>query len=131
MKRLRLLLAVSHPLARQLIAEVITKVRGVQLVGNIGSGWEVIPLATQLKPDVIIVDFSLPGLSGIKVADLIRRELPQIRVVILLDDENEEYIKAVEQSGAWGYLGKSQVTEKLPPLLDKLEQNEKRNHRSN
>ena len=60
MKALRALLAVSHPLARQLIAEGITKVRGVQLVGKMGSGWEVIPLATQLKPDVVIVDFRLP-----------------------------------------------------------------------
>ncbi len=125
MKELRALLAVSHPLARQLIAEVITKVRGVQLVGKIGNGWEVIPLATQLKPDVIIVDFSLPGLSGIKVADLIRRELPQIMVVMLLDEQSEEYIRAVEESGARCYLAKSKATEELPALLDKLKQSNK------
>ena len=125
MKALRALLAVSHPLARQLIAEVITKVRGVQLVGKIGNGWEVIPLATQLKPDVIIVDFSLPGLSGIKVADLIRRELPQIMVVMLLDEQSEEYIRAVEESGARCYLAKSKATEELPALLDKLKQSNK------
>ncbi len=126
-----MLLAESHPLFRQAIAEVLTKMRRVRLVAKVGSGWDVMRFAAQLKPDIILMDFSLPGLNGLEVARLIKRELPQTSVVILLDEEDEKYITAVEQSGAWGHLTKSQLAQELPPLLDRLEHTEKGNNSSN
>ena len=126
MKRLRLLLAESHPLFRQAIVEVLARMSRVKLVAKVGNGWDVMHIAAQLKPDIILVDFSLPGLSGLEVTSLIKRELPQIPVVILLDEEDEKYIKAVEQSGAWAHLAKKQLAQELPSLLDKLEQTAER-----
>ncbi len=82
------------------MAEVITRIPRVRLVAEVGNGSEVMPIAAQLKPDIILLDFSLPGLSGLEVTKLIKRQLPEIRVVILLDEEDEKYIKAIEQSGA-------------------------------
>ena len=99
----------------------------VRLVAKVGSGWDVMHISAQLKPDIILMDFSLPGLSGLEVTSLIKRELPQIPVVILLDEEDEKYIKAVEQSGAWAHLVKSQLAQELPALLDKLERTERGN----
>ena len=126
MKRLRLLLAESHPLFRQAIVEVLARMNRVKLVAKVGNGWDVMHIAVQLKPDIILMDFSLPGLSGLEVTSLIKRELPQIPVVILLDEEDEKYIKAVEQSGAWAHLAKKQLAQELPSLLDKLEQTAER-----
>ncbi len=116
-----MLLAESHPLVRQVIVEVLAGIPVVRLVAKAGNGWDVMRMSTQLKPDIVLTDFSLPGLNGLEVTSLIKRELPQIAVVIFLDEEDEKYIKAVEESGAWAYLAKSQLAEELPSLLGKLE----------
>ncbi len=118
----RVLLAESHPLFRQAMVEVLDRMHEVKLVAKVGNGWDVMPVSAQLKPDIILLDFSLPGLSGLEVTSLIKRELPQIAVVILLDEEDEKYVAAVEQSGAQAHLVKSQLAQELPSLLDKLEQ---------
>ena len=127
----RLLLAESHPLFRQAIVDVLAKIAGISLVAKVANGWDVIRTSLQLKPDIILMDFSLPGLSGLEVTNLVRRESPQILVVILLDEEDEKYIKAVEQSGAWAYLAKSQLAQELPSLLDELQRTGKANDSSN
>ncbi len=116
-----MLLAESHPLFRQAIVDVLAGIPVVRLVAKVGNGWDVMRMSTQLKPDIVLTDFSLPGLNGLEVTSLIKRELPQIAVVIFLDEEDEKYIKAVEESGAWAYLAKSQLAEELPSLLGKLE----------
>ena len=103
----------------------------MNLVAKVVNGWDVMFTSSQLKPDIILLDFSLPGLSGIEVTSLIRRGLPQTTVVILLDQEDEGSIKAVEQCGAWAYLVKSQVAQELPSLLGKLVQSRKGNDNSN
>lgn len=131
MEKWRVLLAESHPLCRQAIVEVLTGMHKVRLVAKVGTGWDVIFTSDQIKPDIILMDFSLPGLSGLEATSLIKRGLPQIPVVILLDEEDERYIKAVEQSGAWAYLVKSQLAQDLPSLLDKLERTGRGTKRSN
>ena len=124
-KRLRVLLAESHPLFRQAMVEVLARMHRVSLVAKVGNGLDIMRISAQLKPDIILMDFSLPGLSGLEVTRLIKRELPQIPVVILLDEEDEKYIKAVKQSGAWAHLTKNRLAQELPSLLDKLEQTER------
>ncbi len=131
MEKWRVLLAESHPLCRQAIVEVLAMMPRVNLVAKLVNGWDVMFTSAQLKPDIILLDFSLPGLSGLEVTSLIKRGLPRTPVIILLDEEEERYIKAVEQSGAWAHLVKSQLTQELPALLDKLEWTEVGNDYSN
>ncbi len=131
MKKWRVLLAESYPLCRQAIVEVLGRMRKVRLVAKVGNGWDVMFTSAQLKPDIILLDFSLSGLSGLEVTSLIKRGLPQILTVILLDEEDERYVKAVEQSGAWAHLVKSQLAKELPSLLDKLGPVERRKEHSN
>lgn len=130
MDRLRVLLAESHPVLRKAIAEVISRVPGVRLVAEVEDGWEVISIVSHEKPDVMLLDLNLSGLRGFEVTKLIKRELVQIPVVMLLDEEGEDYKKAVEQCGAWAYLVKSRITEELPQLLGRLQQSEKGSRRS-
>lgn len=126
-----MLLAVSHPLFRQAVIEVLANIPQVSLIAKVASGWDAIRLSAELKPDIILLDLNLPGLSGFQVTRLVRKESPAIRVVILLDEEGAEHIKAVAKSGAWGHLAKSQLTQELPSLLDKLMREEKLNDSSN
>ncbi len=126
-----MLLAESHPLFRQAIVDVLAKIPGISLVAKVANGWDVVRLSLQLKPDIILMNFRLPGLSGLEVTNLVRRESPQILVVILLDEEDAQYIRVVEQSGAWAHLVKNQLVQELPSLLDKLQQTGKENDSSN
>ena len=131
MENWRVLLAEGQPSFRQEIVRALAEIPGLNLVAKVANGWDVMFTSAQLKPDVILLDFSLPGLSGFEVTSLIKRGLPQTPVVILLDEEDEVSLKAVEQCGAWAYLVKSHLAQDLPSLLGKLEQARRGNDNSN
>lgn len=116
----RILLAESNPLYRRAIADVLARIKGIELVDKVGTGWEALQLSTQLKPDIILIDFDLPGLNGLEAARLIKQQMAQIQIVILIEEENEQYINAVKQSGAWTYLAKSQLVQELPARVISL-----------
>ena len=123
MQNWRILLAESHPELRQNTVKTLAEMPGLNLVAKVANGWDVMFTCSQLKPDIILPDYSLPGLSGTEVARLIKRGLPQIRVVMLLaDGENDDgHVKASEQCGACACLVKSHLAGELPALLGRLE----------
>lgn len=105
------------------MVRVLTEMPGVSLVAKVANGWDVLFTSSQLLPDIILLDFSLPGLSGTEVTSLIKRGLPQVHVVILLnEDENDDrHVRAVEQCGACAHVVKSRLAGELAGLLDRLE----------
>ncbi len=115
-------MAESHPLFRQAIADVLADIPWVSVVGKVRSGWDVIRVSAQLKPDILLVDFNLPGLSGLEVTRLVHQESPEIAVVVLLDEDDEQYIEAVKHSGGSACLAKNKLEQLLPSLLDNLRQ---------
>ncbi len=124
-RKKRVLLATSHPLLRQAIIDVLTETPGIDLVAKAANGWDALRMSHRLKPDVILIDFYMAGLSGLEVTKLVMRDSPRILIVVLLDEENQEYTKAVEKSGAWAQLTKSQLAQELPSLLTKLQRADK------
>ena len=131
MENWRILLAEGHPAFRQEIVKAMAEMPGLNLVAKVANGWDVMFTSAQLKPDIILLDFDLPGLSGPEVTGLIKRGLPQVQVIILLDGEDDGHIKAVEQCGACAYLVKSHLAQELPSLLGKLEQAKRETDNSN
>ena len=131
MENWRVLIAESQPEFRQDMVKVLTAIPGLNLVAKVANGWDVMFTSAQLKPDIILLDFTLPGLSGPEVTSLIKRGLPQALVIILLDGENEEDMKTVERCGAWACLVKSHLAEELPLLLGRLEQVKRENGNAN
>ena len=117
-------MAEGHPEIRQHVVKTLAEMSGLNLVAKVANGWDVMFTSSQLKPDIILLDFSLPGLSGTEVTRLIRRGMPQIRVVMLLGDgeDDDGHITASEQCGACACLVKSQLVRELPALLARLEQ---------
>lgn len=128
-----MILAESHPQLRQNMVKIISGMTELSLVAKVTNGWDVMFTSSQLKPDIVLLDFDLPGLSGIEVARLITRGLPDVRVVVLLDDgeEDDGHKKAIEQCGACGYLLKNGLARQLPAFLDNLEQAKRGNNSSN
>ena len=101
---IRLLLADDHTVVRESLAAALRASGDVIVVGEAGDGIGAIELALALRPDVAVVDISMPRLNGIEVVRRLHAELPQTRVLVLTMHEEEEYVVQMVRAGASGYL---------------------------
>src|SRR5512147_1596935 len=103
---MRVLIADDHSLFRDGISSLL-QAAGFDVVGGASNGQEAIDLALQLRPDLILMDVSMPTMNGIDAAREIKTRLPEIKIVMLtVADEDRILIDAVK-AGANGYLNKS------------------------
>ncbi|MCX5682782.1 MAG: response regulator, partial [Planctomycetota bacterium] len=110
---IRVLLADDHPVMRQGLARLLQEHDDIEVVGEAGNGREAVELAGQLRPDVILMDISMPGLNGIEATRLICGQLPQIRVIGLSMHEEADMAAGMRQAGAAAYLTKGGSTDEL------------------
>ena len=113
MKDLRILLADDHGLIRRGARGVLRSHRGWRVVGEAASGTEAIEKAKKLKPDVAIVDISMPELDGVQVTRQIREALPDTKVLVLTMHESDQMVQNALDAGAHGYVLKSDLTKSL------------------
>jgi DNA-binding NarL/FixJ family response regulator len=107
MTALRILLADDHALVRAGLRALLEQMPGVEVVGETHDGQEALRLMGELRPDVALVDVSMPGLNGIETAARAAREHPSTRVLILSMHVDEEYVHRALSAGASGYLLKN------------------------
>lgn len=107
MDRIRVLLAEDHVLVREGTRELLEREEDIEVVGEAGDGEEAVRLAMQLRPDVAIVDIAMPRLNGIEVTKQIKEKCPATAVLILSAYDDDEYVFALLEAGAAGYLLKS------------------------
>jgi two-component system, NarL family, nitrate/nitrite response regulator NarL len=88
-----------------------------EIVGSVTSGYEALQLAQALKPDVIVVDLSMPGLNGFDVCRKIREIAPATRVVLVSADDNEALRNAAERFGAAAFVAKSEAADELEDAI--------------
>lgn len=121
MANIRILLADDHELIRTGMRNLIGSNSDFQIVGEAADGEDTIAKVRQLRPDVAIVDISMPKLSGIEAAKRICKEFPSVRVLVLTMHENAEYVYQILKSGASGYLlknaGKDEITEAIYAVM--------------
>jgi DNA-binding NarL/FixJ family response regulator len=113
MKRIRILLADDHQVVRDGLKLLINNHPGMQVVGEAANGKEVLQQARQLKPDVVVMDLSMPELNGLQATERLVSELPQVRVVALTGHEDESYLNQLCKAGASGYLLKRSAGDEL------------------
>ncbi len=104
MDRIRILLAEDHVVVRQGTRQLLECEQDLEVVGEAGDGEEAVRLASQLKPDVIIMDVAMPKLSGIEATKQIKALLPLTIVLVLTGYDYDEYIFGLLEAGAAGYL---------------------------
>ena len=120
----RVLLADDHALVRAGIRALLQDLEGVTVVAETGNGAEVLELARTHRPDVVLLDISMPGLSGLDVSGQLEQELPEVRVVMLSMHANEEYVLQALRAGAAGYMLKDSATAELELALKAVMQGE-------
>lgn len=104
---IRVLLVDDHTLFRSGIRALLQRQPGFEVVGEAGDGLDGVKRAISLKPDVVLLDLHMPGISGKEAVQLIVEEVPSTKVVMLTVSENAEDLVDVLRAGALGYLVKN------------------------
>jgi two-component system, NarL family, response regulator NreC len=110
---IRIVIADDHSLIRQGIRSVLEDVQDIKVVGEAEDGHAARSLVERLKPDVLIIDINMPGLTGIQVTEQLTALNTSTRIVILSMYSDEEVVHQALHSGAKGYLLKRSVIEEL------------------
>ena len=113
MKKVRLLIADDHKIFRQGIIKLLNEEPDLQVVGEAADGREVVKKATELKPDVILMDIAMANLNGLEATKQIKKVLPESKIIMLTMHKNEEYVLQSFQAGASGYILKEGAVEEL------------------
>jgi two-component system, NarL family, response regulator NreC len=107
------MLADDHQIVRQGLRAILNAVPEFQLVGEASDGLEAVRLAERLRPDVLVLDLSMPGLDGLEVARQVTKRPPRPRVVVLSMYSDEAYVHKALQAGATAYVLKDAGAEQL------------------
>jgi DNA-binding NarL/FixJ family response regulator len=110
---LRILVAEDHPLFRKGVISLLSSVPGFEVVGEATSGKEAVARASELQPDVAIMDLQMPGGNGIEATREIVHESPSIRILVVTLFEDDESVFMALRAGARGYVLKDADEEEL------------------
>lgn len=117
MSFLRVVIAEDHALVRAGMRALLQKIDGIEVISDVGDGWEAVKAVQTDPPDLVLMDIAMPGLNGLDATSRIVRESPTTRVILLSMHANEEYFRQALQVGASGYLLKGAELSELELAL--------------
>jgi DNA-binding NarL/FixJ family response regulator len=120
MNPIRVLIADDHTLVRESLVNVLEAGGDCKVVAQASDGLAAVEQALRMRPDVAIVDISMPGLNGVEVVRRLKSELPATRTLVLTMHEDEEYVLHVVRAGASGYLLKDSPISELISAVKQL-----------
>ena len=104
---IKVLLADDHSVVRKGVREFLEDEPDIEVVGEAVNGTEAVDLAGALRPDVVVMDIKMPGLSGVEATRRIRADLPEVRVLALTAYDDDPYVFGLLEAGASGYVLKT------------------------
>lgn len=113
MNPVRILLADDHGVMRSGLKHLLSAQPRLTVVGEASSGLEAVDLARSLKPDLVVLDLSMPGMSGLDALKRMRDEVPWVRVLVLTMHDDPEYVRQALSLGAAGYVLKAAADSEL------------------
>jgi two-component system response regulator NreC len=112
-KNIKVFLADDHLLFRQGIKSLLDKVVDIEIVGESSDGEEAIAKISKLKPDVVLMDITMPKINGLEATKWIREELPSVKILILTMHDTDQYLSGMLEAGASGYVVKTAASDEL------------------
>jgi two-component system nitrate/nitrite response regulator NarL len=116
--RIRIIVVDDHPVVRRGISMCLSRHSQIEIVAEAGDGREAIRQARALQPDLVLMDIDMPQMSGLAVAEVLHREMPKIKVLVLSMHSNTEYVVRIIQSGARGFILKEAPAEELVRAIE-------------
>jgi DNA-binding NarL/FixJ family response regulator len=120
--RIRILVADDHDVVRQGLRALLEMESGFEVCGEARDGREAVKEACRLRPDIVVLDFSMPGLNGLEATRQIRKALAKTEVLILTAYDSEQLARALLGAGALGYLLKSDTDRNLVVAIESVYQ---------
>jgi DNA-binding NarL/FixJ family response regulator len=113
MDLLRVLIADDHPLFRRGMRALLAATPGIEVVGEATTGYEAVELASNLQPDVILMDLQMPGINGIEATRQVLHTSPHIRILVVTLFEDDASVFTALRAGARGYVLKDAKEEEM------------------
>lgn len=117
---IKVLLADDHSIVREGLRRVLEDSGEIEVIAEAADGSEALKKAIETKPDVAVVDISMPGIDGLEVVTRINSYCPEVPVLILTMHEEEQYVIRAMEAGAYGYLTKQSAPEQLVAAVKKI-----------
>ncbi len=121
MASLRILIADDKPLVRSGLRMLLERHQHWMVCGEATDGFEAVEQAEALRPDVILLDVSMPKLDGLMAVPLIREKLPDAAIIILTLHQSLSMARIAARAGARAYIAKSLLTNHLVPAIESLQ----------
>ncbi len=112
-ERIRVLIADDHAILRDGLKALLQSAPDMEVVGEAATGEEALRLVHELRPHVVLMDISMPDMTGLEATEVIKRMYPEIKVIALTVHEHETYLRRMLQVGADGYVVKRAAADEL------------------
>jgi DNA-binding NarL/FixJ family response regulator len=117
---IRIVIADDHAIVREGLKRIVSAIEGMEVAGEAADGTEVMQRVRELAFDVLMLDLSMPGRSGMELIKLVRAEKPRLRILVLSMHQELQYAVRAIKSGASGYLTKESAPAQLEQALRKI-----------
>ncbi|MDX1435746.1 MAG: response regulator transcription factor [Anaerolineales bacterium] len=117
MEQVKILLVDNNPTFLRITARFLSAEDWIEILGRAGDGLEALDLASELEPDVILLDLNMPGLGGLEAMPRLRRLVPGARIIALTLLDTEGYREAAIEAGAHSFVPKSAMNRELIPAI--------------
>jgi DNA-binding NarL/FixJ family response regulator len=125
MDKIQVLLVDDHPIVRQGVQSVLANHPDLRVIGEADSASSLFTSLESLRPDVILLDVRMPGPSGIEITQRLKREYPNIKIIILSTFDDDEFVLGALRAGAEGYLLKSASAQVLASAVRQVGRGER------
>jgi two-component system, NarL family, response regulator NreC len=116
----RILIADDHPSVRRAVARLLSGEPSMEVCGEVANGDEILSRVVELRPDLVLLDVSMPGANGLEVARLLRQQCPLTKIMILSQHDLQHLRPSALEAGADGCVDKAQIVAELLPAIQAL-----------
>lgn len=117
-RKIRVIIVDDHAILREGLKTLLGLSEGIEVVGGAASGKEAIDLVARLLPDIVLMDIAMPAMDGIECTRRITKLYPGVRVLVLSQHDNQEYVLSAVKAGASGYILKKVVSMDLISAIE-------------
>jgi DNA-binding NarL/FixJ family response regulator len=120
MNKIKVFIADDHKILRESLIILLSRDESIEVIGEAADGQEAFGKICRLKPDVAVLDISLPGLNGLDLAAKLQQECPEVKIVILTMHKSEDFVARALFAGVKGYVLKENALEELIQSIRKV-----------